>query len=144
MQDVYPYDHGEKRSGNEPQLTPINIYDTGEIGDLVLQVPLPGVLPQDVDVEVTPDQVSVRAAKRGGETRVHYYAHEWHSGPYERHAKLPTPVDALRANANFRNGVLTVSLPKASETKPGRVRLPNAQARLPNAQPVQGHAGHRG
>jgi HSP20 family protein len=118
----------------ELQTVPVNVYDANQ--DLVVQAPLPGVLPEDIVIEVGERQLAVRAKLRGGETHRQYYLHEWHYGPYERTLDLPVGVDASRANASFSNGVLTISLPKAGQTQPGRIELHRPM-------PREGHSGHR-
>lgn len=115
------------------QIVPVTSFDADP--DLVFQLPLPGVLPEDIEIECSGQQLCIRANLRGGETGRKYLAHEWHYGPYEREIDLPMPVDAQRANASFSNGILTVSLPKAQQMRPSRVHLHRPM-------PLEGHSGH--
>ncbi|MBI4494902.1 MAG: Hsp20/alpha crystallin family protein [Chloroflexi bacterium] len=117
----------------EVQVVPLTAYDADD--DLVFQVPLPGVLPEDIEIECTDRRLVLRAKLRGGETNRRYLAHEWHYGPYEREVDLTMPVDAERANASFSNGILTVSLPKATQTRPSCITLHRPM-------PHEGHSGH--
>ncbi len=117
----------------DSQVVPVNVYDGGE--DLVVQAPLPGILPEDVEVNVTEEHVSIRADLRGGETFRNYLQHEWHYGPYERDIELPYPVDGERCNISLQNGLLTISLPKSDVTRPRRIRLTGRE--------MEGHSGHR-
>jgi HSP20 family protein len=62
-----------------------------------------------------------RQLKWGGERRKDYYLHERHFGSFERHFALPEGVDTDKIEASFKNGVLTVRLPKKAESiKPRR------------------------
>jgi HSP20 family protein len=120
---------------------PVNLYDNER--DLMVVAPMPGVGPEDISIDVTADgQLTLRAAQRGeGQERIDYIAREWSYGPYERTLELPYPVDAMRANVSYGNGVLAISLPRVATTAPGRILV----ERTGHARGVAaGHAGSRG
>ena len=76
-----------------------------------------------------------------GQERIEYLVREWSYGPFERTVELPCAVDASRANLSYGNGVLAVSLPKASRTLVASLAVaPSGHARGVTA----GHAGSRG
>jgi HSP20 family protein len=120
---------------------PVNLYDNER--DLMVVAPMPGVGPEDISIDVTADgQLTLRAAQRGeGQERIDYIAREWSYGPYERTLELPYPVDAMRANVSYGNGVLAITLPRVATTAPGRILV----ERTGHARGVAaGHAGSRG
>lgn len=120
---------------------PVNLFENDR--ELMIVAPMPGVGAEDISVDVTDDGTMVlRAAPHGeGQERIAYLKREWSYGPYERSVKLPYPVDAMRANVSFGNGVVTVTLPRADRTSGNSIRL----QRTGHARGVAaGHAGGRG
>ena len=89
--------------------------EVAEEGDeVVVRVDLPGVKPEDADVWISDDRVTIRAERRR-ETRVEkegYFHSERQYGPFQRVVPLPTVVDADKADARFENGVLEIRAPK--------------------------------
>jgi HSP20 family protein len=89
---------------------------------LVLVAELPGVAPEAVQVSLEGETLTLRGErvvpKPEPEARVHLY--ERHHGTFVRSFMLPRSVDATRAKAEWKNGVLTVMMPKTAATK-GRV-----------------------
>ncbi|MFO7266029.1 MAG: Hsp20/alpha crystallin family protein [Bacillota bacterium] len=85
-----------------------------EGNDVVVRVELPGVNPDDADVWLTDDRLTVRAERRQ-ETRIEhqgYFHTERQYGSFQRVIPLPTEVDPDKAEARFVNGVLEVRAPK--------------------------------
>ncbi len=95
-------------AGGEPaaQTVPVNMYQAEEA--LVVVAPLPGVMPDDVEVSVEGGRLTLRAAMRTAAPK-DYLLHEWHYGPYERTLDLP---DEFRgeATARFGNGQLALRI----------------------------------
>lgn len=121
-----------------PQRIPVNIYETDE--DIVIVAPMPGVEGENVDIEVVGSTITLTASLRGpGQEDRHYLLREWSYGPYERTITLPVEIDAQHANASHGNGILVLSLPKASRTK--AVHVPLHQISSSQAT-HQGHSGH--
>jgi HSP20 family protein len=89
-----------------PQRVPVNMYEAE--GALVLVAPLPGVMPEDIEVSVQDRQVTIRAAMRTAAPK-HYLLHEWHYGPYERTVEVPAGFGG-EPSASFGNGQLAVRL----------------------------------
>ena len=86
-------------------------------------VELPGMEEKDIEVTLTDDAVTIRGEKKveRKEEKKGYYVSERSYGSVYRSIPLPAGVDADKAEASFRNGVLTVSLPQRPEAK-ARVR----------------------
>ncbi len=103
--------------------TPVNLSEVD--GFLVLYVPMPGTEPENIRVRIGDDgNITVESTPRGKrEDPAKWYAHEWRVGDYNRKIKLPYPVDSIKTNATYRNGVLTVSMPRGSKTTEREIRL---------------------
>ena len=75
------------------------------------------VRPDDIDIQVTPDSISIKGS-RHREKEVHdedYLYQECYWGRFARSIILPQEVDPDGATVGFKNGILTVRLPKASK-----------------------------
>ena len=101
----------------------VDMYQTDD--DVVVKVALPGFKAEEVQINVTGDVLSLRGdLKREQEEKDkawHIREHRWSS--FERSIALPTQVKADRANADFENGILTITLPKAEEVKPRTISV---------------------
>jgi HSP20 family protein len=108
----------------EPESTPaLDLFTTQEA--VVAKVALPGVKPEDVDVTIADDLVTVRGSyEEQKETKDAGYMHkELSRGSFSRSFALPTSVMAEAANATFKDGVLTLTLPKTEKVKPKHVKV---------------------
>jgi HSP20 family molecular chaperone IbpA len=89
-----------------PQTVPVNMYEADAA--LVLVVPLPGVMAEDVDVTVEGGSVSITASMRTQAPK-DYLLHEWHYGPYERSVDIPSGFGGT-AEGTFANGQLALRI----------------------------------
>lgn len=101
-----------------------------EENDYKVEASLPGVKPEDVQIQVTGDTVTIRGdmreereQKQGGNVLLH----ERRAGSYTRTFTLPMPIDADHAAAHFEHGVLTLTLPKAEQARPRRIQVQSAR-----------------
>ena len=96
----------------------IDMYQTDD--EVVIKAALPGFKVEEVQINVTGDVLTLRGETKHEEEQQdkawHIREHRW--GSFERSVKLPTDVTADQANADFENGILTITLPKAEEVKP--------------------------
>lgn len=102
--------------------------DVRETGDaLLVEAELPGLTPGDVDVRVENGVLTISGEKRReaeeGKDDSGYRIVERCYGRFERSFTLPRSVDADKVSAEFSNGVLTVSLPKAETAKPRKIEV---------------------
>ncbi len=90
-----------------------------EDNEVLVSAELPGMDQKDVDVEVTPDSIRISGEKKQEEEKEEkgYYRREMSYGSFERIIDLPTEVDENKAEAEFKNGVLTIKLPKSKEAQ---------------------------
>jgi len=84
-----------------------------------ITVELPGIDGKNIDVKVENDSLAIKGEKQSEkeERKEGYYLHERHFGSFERHLSLPEGVDTNKIEASFKDGVLTVTLPKKPEAQ---------------------------
>jgi HSP20 family protein len=107
---------------SEGQLT-IDVYQTDN--DIVIKSTIAGVKPEDLDVSINNDMVTIRG-ERKNEEKVegeNYYYQECYWGTFSRSVILPVEVIADKAEAAMKNGILTLRLPKADTTKTKRIQV---------------------
>jgi len=102
---------------------PINLYDAGEA--YILTAQLPGVSPEEVDLSITGETLTVRGDRRrpDGVSEESYRRQERQFGRWTRTVTLPDRVDGAKVSATFADGVLTVTLPKADEARPRQISV---------------------
>jgi len=106
----------------EGQLT-VDVYQTPD--DIVVESAIAGVAPDDIDVNVTTDSISIRGSrKREKAVRDEDYLYqECYWGKFGRSIILPQDVDPEGAVVKFKNGILTVTLPKANKKKIHKLKI---------------------
>ncbi len=101
----------------------VDMYQTDD--DVVVKTAVPGIKPEDVQISVTGDTLTIKGevkeSKDNKEKAYHIREQRW--GSFERTLALPTDVKADKAQAEFENGVLTITLPKAEEVKPKTITV---------------------
>ena len=121
------------------QIIPVKMYRSED--RLTVAAPMPGLEPDDIQVEVTRDRhLILRGNLRGalkGEKEI--LLDEWSVGFYFRDLDLPLPVNGEMANVTYGNGVVTVALPVSQQTIPAQLVL--AQV-APDRGVRWGNAGH--
>jgi HSP20 family protein len=101
----------------------VDIYDTG--GEVVIHAELPGMKKEDIDIRVENNVLTVRGKKERKEEvkEEGYFRSERSFGSFSRSFSLPTTVDVKKIAAEYKEGVLTLSLPKAEEAKPRQIEV---------------------
>ena len=92
-------------------------------GHLYLEALAPGVDPKSLDVSVVQNTLTIKGEKPGLDqvTAEAYHRNERAAGRFTRAIDLPVEVDATRVQAEYRNGLLVVTLPKAEAAKPKQI-----------------------
>jgi HSP20 family protein len=101
----------------------VDIYETEN--ELVLKADLPDVNEKDLDVRIENNMLSIRG-ERKFEQKVkeeNYLRIERSYGAFSRSFSLPNTVNAEAIKAEYKDGVLTVELPKRAESKPKQVKI---------------------
>lgn len=99
----------------------LDVHETDDA--IVVEMDLPGVRPADVDVHVTEHVLTIRGERKSEERPKSHVAHkqERRRGVFSRSITLPIPVREEKVTAEYRDGVLIVTLPKTSEARGRRV-----------------------
>lgn len=102
----------------------VNVFDAGD--QYTVKAELPGVDPSNVDIEVHNATLVLRGERKLSEPTdkgVAYHRHEREQGQFRRVVRLPGKVDGESAAASYRDGVLTIRVPKAKELQPRRISI---------------------
>ena len=103
---------------------PLNVAENAESFRLAFE--LPGIAEADVNVQIDGDQLTVSAERRFGDeksegTEFHRVEHRY--GSFARTVSLPKDVRGDEIEATFRNGVLTVVIPKSEPSRARRIEI---------------------
>ena len=101
----------------------IDMYETEN--DVVIKASLPGLKADDVQINVTGEMLTIKGQmKEDAEVKEKaYHLREQRYGAFERNISLPTLVMSDKAKAEFEDGILTITLPKAEEVKPKTITV---------------------
>ena len=105
------------------QIPAVDLYQTDD--EVVVKASLPGMKSDDVQISITGDMLSLKGEFRQEDEKKEraYHLREQRYGAFERTFALPTDVIADKAKAEFENGILTITLPKAEEVKPKMITV---------------------
>ena len=99
-----------------------NLWEDGDT--LMAEMELPGVQDDQVDISVAGGELSIEVKRPDAhEEGVVYHRRERPSGDFRRMIRLPADVDSSKVEAQLRDGVLTISLPKAESAKPRKIKV---------------------
>jgi len=121
--DFFAPEYARRGTGVFPQ---INIYHDKE--KYFVTAELPGVEPKNVDISIRGNNLVLkgeRAIKATGEN-VTFHRRERTAGSFSRAITLPERVDADKVIAEYKDGVLTLTLPLAEEAKPRQIEVKSA------------------
>ena len=93
--------------------------------NVYVRVELPGLKKEDIDLSLHNGSLSVSGERKSEDTYkdAEVYRAERFYGKFQRTVTFPTPVAADKAKAEYRDGILTVTVPKAEEAKPKHIEL---------------------
>jgi HSP20 family protein len=90
----------------------------------IVTAELPGVLLEHIDISVEDDTLTLRGDRQPEEEEgATYHRRERRFGGFARAFRLPFHVDAGKVKAEFRNGLLTIVLPRAEADKPKKIAI---------------------
>lgn len=101
----------------------MNVWSSSD--GVVIDAELPGVEPKDVDISVMGDELTVRGNVNAGEGAegTTYHRRERPAGEFTRTLQLPFRADAGKVKANYRDGVLRLTVPRSEEEKPRKIAI---------------------
>ncbi len=113
---------GAAEEGVEGQLA-LDIYQNKD--NIIVKSTIAGVKPEDLDITIADDRVTIRGERRQGEEikGEDYLMQECYWGSFYRSFDLPLEVDVDKSVADIKDGILTLILPKASRSKTKKVRV---------------------
>ena len=114
---------GETELSTRSWAPAVDIYETDN--DIVLKAELPGVDPKDVEVRVEDNTLYLKG-ERKHEKEVkeqNYHRVERSYGSFARSFSLPNSINADKVKAEYKDGLLTLTLPKREEAKPKTIKI---------------------
>ncbi|MEJ2201113.1 MAG: Hsp20/alpha crystallin family protein [Desulfuromonadaceae bacterium] len=92
--------------------------------NLYVEALVPGLTPQDLDLNILHGALTLSGErKENGTDHRTWHRRERGNDRFLRTIELPTPVDVAKVDAEYHNGILTVTLPKAEEAKPKKIAV---------------------
>ena len=120
---------------SSPASTSVNVEDSGEgqltidvyqtDNDIVIKSTIAGVKPEDLDVSINNDMITIRGERKQDEQvgEENYYYQECYWGGFSRSVILPVDVLAEKVEASMKNGILTIRMPKADNTRTKKIQV---------------------
>jgi len=114
---------GERELSTRTWAPAVDIYENGD--NLVLKAELPGVKPEDVELRVEDNTLYLKG-ERKFEKEVkeeNYHRVERSYGTFARSFSLPNTIDSEKVHAEYKDGILTLTMPKKEEAKPKTIKI---------------------
>jgi HSP20 family protein len=101
----------------------IDLYESAD--DIIVNAELPGMKKQEIDVSLHDGALSISGERKREEKfeDAETYRSERFVGRFHRSVTLPTPVKSEQVKAQYKDGILTITLPKAEEAKPKQIEV---------------------
>jgi len=109
------------RQGERLAALPLDVYSTDN--ELIIKASVPGTAPEDVEITIEGDTLTIKGESKGTLENVDYHLQERRHGSFGRTLTLNVPVEADQAEAVFENGELTLTIPKAAEVRPKVIKV---------------------
>ncbi len=106
------------------QILPVDVYET-DTTVVIKAGPVVGLKPEDIDVSVVGDKLTIKGEIKPDSDveEDKYLKRERKYGPFSRTVTIPRPVKADQASASFKDGILTITLPKIEEEHPKIINI---------------------
>jgi HSP20 family protein len=104
----------------------LNITETRD--NLFVSAEIPGINPKDTDITATRDSITIRGERRPAAVgkEVNYHQREREFGSFNRIIGMPCQVNPDKISASYKEGILTVVVPKAMQAKPKQIEIKTA------------------
>lgn len=100
----------------------LDLYQTAD--EIVAVVELPGMKKEEIDLSLHDGALIIGGERKEAPSTSDRHARsERFVGKFRRSVSLPTQVDANKVNASYKDGILTITLPKAEEVKPKQIQV---------------------
>jgi HSP20 family protein len=108
---------------NSDAILPIDVFE--QEGKFIVRAAVPGVTPEDLSVQVEKNILSISGEQKpfttAEDTKV--YRREVNYGTFSRSLRLPENLNLEAVDAEFKNGIVTISIPKVEEPKPLPIKI---------------------
>src|SRR2546423_11269060 len=123
FEDSFIRSNGWASSNGHPLAVPVDLWETKDAYHL--RADLPGMTPDDIEINVTGDTVSLAGETKASTdvTSDGWLRQERRTGKFQRTFTLPVQIDSNAVTASFTNGVLELVLPKSELVKPKTVKI---------------------
>jgi len=119
----------EAKEGNEEWLNDfegqlnIDMYQTKD--NVIIKSTIAGVRPEDIDITVANDMVTIKGSRRKDESvpQDDYFYQECYWGNFSRSVIIPVDIESEEIEADLKDGILTVIIPKAAKAKTKKVKV---------------------
>jgi HSP20 family protein len=101
----------------------INMIQTDDA--VIIKANIPGIKPEDINISITGETLTIRGETKEEEELkdANYHIREMKYGSFARSILLPSRVVSEKGNAEFKDGILKLTLPKAEEVKPKLITI---------------------
>ncbi len=101
----------------------VDIYETNE--DIVVKAEIPGMKKEDIEINITDNVLTIKGEKKQERKMQNedYHRIECSYGTFQRSFSLPKAIKPDNVTASYKDGVLTITIPKAEEVKPKRIQI---------------------
>lgn len=114
-----------RTDGGHAWRLPVDVYSTPD--EIVVTAAVPGVKPENVEISIEGDIVTIKGELPRPLENTNYIFQERAYGSFIRTLQLNVPIEADKAEAQFDNGLLTLTLPKAEAIKPRTIKVQTKQ-----------------
>jgi HSP20 family protein len=123
LREAFSPRSGEGEVSTRTWAPPVDIYENGD--NLVLKAELPGFNPDDVEIRVEDNTLYLKGERKFEKDvkEQSYHRVERSYGTFTRSFSLPNSVDADKVAATYKDGVLTLTMPKKEEAKPKTIKI---------------------
>jgi len=106
-----------------PEALAVDMWETDD--NVVVRTAMPGLKPEEIDISVTGDTLTIRAETKAEEEikRENYLRRERRFGSMRRSIALPSGLETDKTEADYSDGILTLTFPKAEEIKPKSIKV---------------------
>jgi HSP20 family protein len=100
---------------------PIDVIE--EDGSYVIEMIVPGLEPDDVEIEIVEKTIDIQGEFKAAEEEMKYLRKERPTGRFHRVIRLPKLLDMEKSDANLKNGILSLRVPVAEEALPKTIKI---------------------
>ncbi len=116
-------DYATTRLRPAPGYPALNVWASQD--GLTITAEVPGVRPEDMDISVVGDTLTLSGVRKPDELKegARYHRQERSYGSFTRSVQLPFPVDVNKVEATFKEGILNISMPRHEADKPRKITV---------------------